>query len=453
MSIRGKPTKGGIVWWVITQGHGERVGFDKREAERLNTRRKKEVKSGTFAPGVSGAVTVAKFLASWLTARTNRAARIDRSMLEHHVLTVDWFARMRMDDVEPRHVQKLVAEIKSSGKVRDGAGPLSPKMVANVFGALRAAFRSGVRQGAIARDVCLLEPGTISKRTEERTPYTLEETKALLAATTLQRRAWAALAFFTGQRCGEVCGRRWRDWDPSATPLGCLTVGTQYKDLPLKTDSPRRAPVHPELAAILGAWELEWELVYGRKPTPDDFIVPRLDDLAEPLSNSAAYKAWAKDCARAGVPNRTQHSTRHTFLTEARRGGATREVIERVTHNASGVMVDHYTHWDWAPLCEAVLCLPSLLDSGPATGPENGGPSEQGDSGSGGRTRTDNHAVKPGQTGKSGLTGEASEPLFLPGTAKQGAEVAAGPLLGPGVIRCPAAWSLGFAAARLGVRQ
>jgi hypothetical protein len=40
-----------------------------------------------------------------------------------------------------------------------------------------------------------------------------------------------------------------------------------------------------------------------------------------------------------------------------RRGGAWKEVLEKVTHNARGDIVDAYTHWDWAPLCEAVLCL------------------------------------------------------------------------------------------------
>ncbi len=34
-------------------------------------------------------------------------------------------------------------------------------------------------------------------------------------------------------------------------------------------------PVHPALAAILGAWKLShWERIYGRAPTADDLIVP-----------------------------------------------------------------------------------------------------------------------------------------------------------------------------------
>ena len=45
------------------------------------------------------------------------------------------------------------------------------------------------------------------------------------------------------------------------------------------------------------------------------------------------------------------------MITWARRGGARKEVLERVTHNATGDIVDHYTHFDWFPLCEAILCL------------------------------------------------------------------------------------------------
>jgi hypothetical protein len=41
----------------------------------------------------------------------------------------------------------------------------------------------------------------------------------------------------------------------------------------------------------------------------------------------------------------------------ARRGGARKDVLERITHNASGDIIDRYTTFDWLPLCEAVSCL------------------------------------------------------------------------------------------------
>ncbi|HVW30435.1 MAG TPA: hypothetical protein VHC69_33995 [Polyangiaceae bacterium] len=51
------------------------------------------------------------------------------------------------------------------------------------------------------------------------------------------------------------------------------------------------------------------------------------------------------------------HLTRHTMITWARRGGAPADVLESVTHNAAGAIIDQYTHWDWEPLCKAVACI------------------------------------------------------------------------------------------------
>ncbi len=45
-------------------------------------------------------------------------------------------------------------------------------------------------------------------------------------------------------------------------------------------------------------------------------------------------------------------------MTTTRRRGAIELYIERITHNASGSMVDHYTHTEWDPLCDVVMRLP-----------------------------------------------------------------------------------------------
>jgi hypothetical protein len=167
---------------------------------------------------------------------------------------------------------------------------------------------------------------------------------------------WIALAFFTGMREGEVCGIRWRDWDPSSTPLGALTVQGQYDRQPLKTDRPRIVPVHPALAWMLERWRATgFELIHCRRPRPDDPIVP--NRAGETHSKSSAYKQWRRACEAVGVSNRSLHSTRHTFITTCRRGGARKDYLERVTHNAAGDIVDTYTRFEWDPLCEAVLCL------------------------------------------------------------------------------------------------
>ena len=270
---------------------------------------------------------------------------------------------MRLEDVRKSHAQQLAADIKL--QVSEATGQcLSEKTCANIIGVLGTMFQSAVDRDILQSNPFKLPRGTFQRApTKRRTTYQIADVRKLMAdpAVHLSAKVFAALAFYTGEREGEIGGRRWRDLDMDAKPLGCLTVASQYNDRPLKTEKragtrPRFVPVHPELARVLAAWwSTGWELVHLRPPCPDDFIVPAKGIVGH--TKSSAYKMWRKACLAAGVQNVSLHSTRHTFMSLARRGGARKEVVEKVTHNAAGDIVDSYTHWDWAPFCEAVLCV------------------------------------------------------------------------------------------------
>jgi hypothetical protein len=184
-------------------------------------------------------------------------------------------------------------------------------------------------------------------------------------------RLFLIMAFYTGMRLGEIAGRRFRDW-LTHEPLTCLRVHTQYNDQPLKTDDeemvrPRWIPVHPELEKALKAWwEGGFELHTRRPPTPDDFIFPTRDNECHG-KNSVWQKFQLVLRGTSGVPNRTIHSTRHTFATVCRAGTVRHDLVERVTHNASGTTLDDYTHPEWEALCEVVSGTDYSLDrvSGP----------------------------------------------------------------------------------------
>lgn len=344
----------------------ENAGTDAREADRLEKRRKKEVTEGRYMPSEpKEATTVRQFAKEWLAQRTNRTASDDRSRIELHVLSRAWLADKPIASVTPPDLLRLVQELNVS--VSEATGKtISSKMVANIYGSVRTMFRAARFNRLTTEDPCVLPKGSVSPKSKvRRTPYSVSDMLRLTGdAVEPDRRVWNAIAFYTGMREGEVCGRRWRDLDMSVEPLGCLTVTTQYKDRPLKTDDansdhPRAIPVHQDLAEILTWWWAEgFEFVYCRKPREDDFIVPRRSHGGrEPHTKSSAYKGWRKSCDEALVVNKTLHATRNTFISLARRGGARKDVVERVTHNASGDIVDAYTTWDWIPLCEAVASL------------------------------------------------------------------------------------------------
>ena len=70
-----------------------------------------------------------------------------------------------------------------------------------------------------------------------------------------------------------------------------------------------------------------------------------------------------------GIPNKGMHGLRRFFVTYTRAGGARPDVLERITHNAKGTILDTYTDAEglWSALCEAVQCLQVTLPASSRT--------------------------------------------------------------------------------------
>lgn len=366
--VRRKLRSGKVSYWIKFSWNGgdvwERAGTNEREAKALEAQRKREVAAGTYTRERTGRVTVEAWFSDWFAGRSNRTVENDRALIDRHVLSIEWFAKMAVQETRTKHLLRLVEEIRKAGR-------LGEKSISTVYGVVASAFRRAQIEELIHEDITKLPRGTLTRKTapgNRRKPYQRAEMHALLTCGALRpdTRIFVALAFFTGMREGEICGRRWRDWDRSTRPLGALSVHSQYDDQPLKGDAkdkarPRMVPVHPELAELLAAWWDEgFELVHRRRPTPEDFIVPQANGTNH--TKSSGYKLFQRALDAAGVQNRSLHSTRHAFVSIARSNGARPDVLERVTHNASGETIDDYTTFEWRALCEAVARVDADVD-------------------------------------------------------------------------------------------
>lgn len=362
MAVVPRQRKSAIVYYVATSFEGavywERSGRDKREAERLDDRREREKKNGTYRPPAArtGRLTVRAFSDRWCATRTNRSADHDSYLLDVVLDGAPELAAMPLEHVRPRDVLAAIDAVKATGR----AG----KTVHNAFGVLRVLLRDAVIAEVIDTSPYVVPAGVLSKRTTRDTsPYTGAEIAALLSERVApQRRAFVALAIWTGMRLGEICGRRWSHV-VGGKPLDGLTIETQYDDEPLKGDDddrarPRRVPIHPELRRVLRWWYAQgFAETYGRPPTRADFIVPSQRDPAKPYVQSGGRKVWIAACEDAGVSSRGAHICRHTFVTAARRATSNVALAESLTHNASGQSIDTYNHWQWGPLCEVINAL------------------------------------------------------------------------------------------------
>jgi integrase len=358
MAVVPRPRKLGTIFYVATHWHGkvywEPAGKERREADRLDARRKREVKAGTYQPpaGRAANTTVALRIDRWLEGRTNRSVANEAYVLGL-VQAVSWFAEMPLDEVRPRHVIELVKELQATK-----AG----KTVTNASSALSVMFRDAVIEEVISVSPVVLPKGLLKRRSKPTEPYLATEVAALLGGTLLHQ-TLAALAFYTGMRPGEIAGRRWHDWDETPRPLGALHVHSQYDDQPLKGDDgdtarPRLLPVHPRLASVLTEWRSEgYPLVYGQAATPDGFIIPSRRAHLSPYTRGGLYKLWQQACELVGVDGRELRATRNTFVTFARRSSPRTDIIESFTHNAAGAMIDRYNRFQWAPRCDVMGTL------------------------------------------------------------------------------------------------
>lgn len=345
-------------WMTFTLKTGERKwrhgGFDKSLAEREENRIRAAIEAGSYVPESSKFVTVEEFFETWLDTRKGRAADNESKSVRDHVLSVEWFAGMRIVDVRPRDCLRVVEEIRTKG--------LGEKTISNIWSVVNGGFKHAKFEELRTDNPAELPRGTIKrKKVRKRFPYERAEARQLLACADVSwpMQVFACMLFYTGQRKGEGCGRRWRDYDPDSQPLAALLVHSQYDDQPLKGDDeelvrPRVVPVHPELKRKLDWWWAEgFELVYLRKPTLDDFIVPTGRAMVN-HTESSAYKAFQTALRKAGVQNRTVHSTRHTFISVARSSGADAKWVEKITHNAAGSTLDDYTDLEWDSICSVM---------------------------------------------------------------------------------------------------
>ena len=355
--------KRGTIWWVRYMGPVklERESAhttDKRIAERYERRRRAEVKAGTWQPVASTrALTVAQWAETWIQRQHDRKLSTARDMetrLRLHVLPT--LGAMPLAEVRPRHVIALVEALR--------AGELAPRSVHHCYEALRGAMRDAQIAEHIIASPCVLPPGTLPKK-RDKVPtwragalFTRGEVEQLISDERVptDRRTLYALLFLGGLRHGEGSGRRWRDYDDRAEPLGRLVVATQYDGDELKTENPRVVPVHPLLAAMLAEWKLSgFGMYFGRSPRPDDWIVPSRRGTYRRVRHT--LRRLHEDLERIGMRHRRTHDLRRTFISLARADGASRDVLKAITHGQSAEILDQYTTWPWATLCGAVSCL------------------------------------------------------------------------------------------------
>lgn len=371
--------RGGMLWMSLrrgpddwpTQATGFPLAEDPEGKQAAEFRRKVQERldaGGDFAAETGGkAPTVKNYGDRWTEKRHGLGVKSwddDVSRLNTHVYKV--IGEMHLDAVRARHVNQVVENVRRLKR--------APRTVRNVYSVMQALFRDAEIDGHIDKSPCILtkyQLGVVRDAKPEwrRTAiYTLEEVVALISDRRIpqDRRVMYGLLFLAQERHGEAAGARWRHFDAKLKPLGRLVCATSYDDPTTKTGVERWIPVHPTLAAMLAEWKLSgWPREFGRKPEPDDLIVPHTQptnrgprvEFGGMRSDHDTYKRLRKDCDLLGFRRRRTHDTRRTGITLLREAGAEKDIVRTWTHKPSRDVIDQYTSFGWERMCDEMTKL------------------------------------------------------------------------------------------------
>ena len=93
---------------------------------------------------------------------------------------------------------------------------------------------------------------------------------------------------------------------------------------------------------------------YGRAPKQSDLIIPSTEGGYRCVNY--AWKSFVRDLDALGLRKRRHHDSRRTFISLALDGGASKEVLQHITHPSPRDAFDLYTTPSWEARCAAVQC-------------------------------------------------------------------------------------------------
>lgn len=248
-----------------------------------------------------------------------------------------------------------------------------------------AVLNYGVELGCLERNPCKDIPKKDRPKKRPRDPsrrasevLDVREVSALLSCPEQpmsRRLSWHGL-LLTGLRWGEMAGLDWSAVGRHRKPLGEIVVSRTWccrerRMKTLKTDQPRRIPIHPLLDATLD-WSVDlYRRSLGRSPEADDPVFPFAFRAGRPCRwhENTSLRWWRRDLATAGIaepavgPRSLHGGTRHTFCTSMLEAGVPFPLLEAMSHASaandfSGSCLRVYTHPSWPALCEQMLRLP-----------------------------------------------------------------------------------------------
>lgn len=339
-------------------------------------------------------LTLRDYVGPWCDDREARgigSAQTDRTRLEQYILCAkvdgdQLLGDLPIEDIRPYHARNLIRGLRA----RTGEDRLAPRTIKHIYRLLHNVFTSAVVEERIISNPIKVEKSELPKMVDAdrewriNATYLVLEVELLISSPLLppERRVLYALKAIAGMRHGEAAALCWRHIDYTYEPLAKVNIVQAYDSIDrvvkeTKSEEVRAVPLHPTLAMILAAWKEHWEHVYGRKPTPDDFVAPtrtmqpvNAADLGHAMHDDLDALGLRKEAGK--TRKRGGHDLRSWYKTRTVEDGGDSLIVRRTTHAPPKDVNGGYERFTWATICREVSKLKiSVLGEALAISPDS----------------------------------------------------------------------------------
>lgn len=324
------------------------VGAQQKEAEKQTALLMAAYDAGKVVPGKR--ITLGELSQEWLEHYIGRRNLSPK--------TVDGYKLLLKSRILPRLGDKAIQDIKPAtlnafyaSLAKDGLSGTSQKRYHQV---LNSMFTCAVRWQLLAvSPLMAVEPPKTD--TKEITPYTDEQSLALLEALEVEETKWRAvvmLALHMQLRRGEIIGL---DWDKVDFANGTITISQNavyvpYQEIILKepkTKAGRRTlSMSPDVAKILKAWRAEQNterLKLGELWQDSGAVFTQWNGVR--LHVESPTRWFSRFLKRHDLPHIRFHDLRHTGASLLISAGLDVETVKkRLGHSRASTTMDIYGH-------------------------------------------------------------------------------------------------------------
>ena len=273
-------------------------------------------------------------------------------IIEQHI--VPMLGRMRLRDIKTYHVQDFIMKLNCMPR-RDGKpGHIAPQTVKRYTTVLRSMLTMAYKMYYMDDDVGLSRRLTFPKeRYQEVDVFTIEESKAILAATKTEPiniRLLIELALFTGMRRSEIVGLKWSDINFDKQ---CLSVrrsiykpkGEKSIEKEPKSHSSFRTIAIPNcLCETLEEYKKSQEQYSLSLSTWQNLDYIFTDDSGNVMNPQTPTKQFSHFLARHNIRHLKFHCLRHTSATILLATGCDIKTVSARLGHSSIETTDIYVH-------------------------------------------------------------------------------------------------------------